>query len=346
MKRLLIIILVCAALPAVVNAQTSGVQSSTSKPLEAAQKSEAQSPDLLEAEKLNSEAVKLYKAGKFDEAAPLAKRVLQLRETSLAPNHDLIISALINLGEIYRARRKYGDAETYFQRILTAYAQASAPDPAAMSNVLDILAFLKYMQLNYGEAEKLYSRALALREQASAPDKLQIATSLYNLAEFYRLRGDYKKAEPLYQRSIEIKGNALGPKDKDVINSLEHFSCLYYVTNQEEKLKDLESQFSFLRKQDAAAADEDEILNGKAISLPRPEYSRTAKANRISGTVFIKVTIDETGKVVEARDMCAAHPVLVETALPAAFKAQFTPTLRAGVPVKVTGIITYKFVVK
>src|SRR5215213_5971030 len=126
-------------------------------------------------------------------------------------------------------------------------------------------------------------------------------------------------------------------KDKDVINSLEHFSCLYYVTNQEEKLKDFESQFSFLRKKDTATADQPEILNGKAISLPKPEYSRTARANRISGTVFIKVTIDETGKVIEARDMCAAHPVLVETSLPAAFKAQFTPTLRAGVPVKVTG---------
>lgn len=344
MKRLLLVMLAYAVLHAVVSAQTNSDKRSAANPPEAAQKSEAQSPDLLEAEKLNVEAVKLYKAGKFDEAAPLAKSVLQLREKVLAPNHDLIISALINLGEIYRARRKYGDAETYFQRILNAYEQASAPDPAAMSNVLDILAFLNYMQLNYGEAEKLYRRALGLREQASAPDQLQIATSLFNLAEFYRLRRDYKKAEPLYQRSIEIKGNALGPDDKDVVNSLEHFSCIYYVTDQQEKLKDLRSQFSFLRHKDAA--DEDEILNGKALSLPRPEYSKTAKANRISGAVFIRVTIDETGKVIEARDMCAAHPLLVETSLQAAFKAQFTPTLRAGVPIKMTGIITYKFVVK
>jgi TonB family protein len=344
MKRLLLIILACAVLPAGVSAQNSGDQPSVSKPLEATQKSEAVSPDLLEAEKLNAEAVKLYKAGKFDEAAPLARRVLQIREKALAPNDDLMVSALINLGEIYRARRKYGDAETYFQRILTTYEQLPVPDPAAMSNVLDILAFLNYMQLNYGEAEKLYKRALALREQANGAGNLEVATSLFNLAEFYRLRRDYKKAEPLYLRAIEIKGSALGPDDKDVVNALEHFSCLYFVTNQQEKLKDLRSQFSFLRQKDAAA-DQDEILNGKAISLPKPEYSKTAKANRIFGTVFIKVKIDETGKVIEAKDMCAAHPVLVETSVQAAYKAQFTPTLRAGVPVKVTGIITYKFVI-
>jgi TonB family protein len=344
MEKVFLIMLACAVLHAGVSAQTPGDNPSLAKPQEATRKSEAQSPELLEAEKLNAQVIELYKAGKFDEATPLAKRVLEIREAALAPNQDWIVSALINLGEIYRARGKYGDAKIYFQRILAIYEQASTPDTAAMSHVLDILAVLNYAQFNYGESEKLYRRALALREQAGGPNNLQVATSLLNLAEFYRFRGEYKKAEPLYQHAIEIKGSALGPDDKDVVKALENYSCLYYLMNQWEKVKDIRSRFSFLRQKDDAVVDKGEVLNGKAISLPKPEYPSMARANRISGLVVIKVTIDEKGKVIEAKDMCAAHPALIDGAVQAALKAQFTPTLLSGAPVKVTGVITYRFV--
>jgi protein TonB len=101
-----------------------------------------------------------------------------------------------------------------------------------------------------------------------------------------------------------------------------------------------------MRERDAAVVDKGEVLNGKAVSLPKPVYSRAALANRVGGIVLIKVTIDETGKVIEAEDACGAHPLLFERAREAALKARFTPTLRSGVPVKVSGVITYKFVVR
>jgi TonB family protein len=349
MKKVFLIMLGCLVLHNGTSAQTNTDKPSSTRPQEATRKSETQSPELLEAEKLNVQAIELYNASKFDEAVPLAKRVLQIREIALAPHHDLIVSALLNLGEIYRARGKYGDAKIYFQRILTSYEQSSTPDPAAMVKVLDMLALLNYMQSNYSETEKLYLRALALQEQAIAPNNLQVAASLFNLAEFYRFRGEYKKAEPLYQRAIEIKGSAFGPDDEDVIKSVEHYSCIYYSMNQWEKVKDKERQFSFLRKKHAAAAaavDNGEVLNGRAISLPKPEYSKLAKANRIEGVVAIKVKIDERGNVIEASDICGAHQALLETAVPAAYRAKFTPTLISGAPVKVTGVIVYRFIAR
>jgi protein TonB len=116
--------------------------------------------------------------------------------------------------------------------------------------------------------------------------------------------------------------------------------------NQQEKLKEIRSQFSFLREQDAAIVDKGEVLNGKAISLPKPVYSRAALANRVGGIVLIKIIVDETGKVIETEDACGAHPLLIDAAKEAALKARFTPTLLSGVPVKVTGVITYRFVVR
>ena len=85
------------------------------------------------------------------------------------------------------------------------------------------------------------------------------------------------------------------------------------------------------------------VLNGKAISLPKPAYPPIAKAARASGTVTVQVTVDESGKVISARAV-GGHPLLQQSAVQAAYGARFSPTQLSGQPVKVTGLITYNFV--
>ena len=84
------------------------------------------------------------------------------------------------------------------------------------------------------------------------------------------------------------------------------------------------------------------VLNGKAISLPKPPYPPIAKAARASGTVVVQVTIDESGKVISASAI-SGHPLLKAAAVQAAFSARFSPTMLSGQPVKVTGTINYNF---
>jgi TonB family protein len=84
------------------------------------------------------------------------------------------------------------------------------------------------------------------------------------------------------------------------------------------------------------------VLNGMAVSLPAPGYPETAKRMRVSGTVTVDVVIDENGKVISA--VASAGPVtLRETAVQAAQRARFSPTKLSGQPVKVSGVINYKF---
>jgi TonB family protein len=85
------------------------------------------------------------------------------------------------------------------------------------------------------------------------------------------------------------------------------------------------------------------VLNGKAISLPKPSYPAIARAARASGTVTVQVTIDESGKVISARAV-GGHPLLQQAAVQAAYGARFSPTQLSGQAVKVTGVITYNFV--
>lgn len=87
------------------------------------------------------------------------------------------------------------------------------------------------------------------------------------------------------------------------------------------------------------------VLNGKAISKPQPAYPAIAKAARASGTVTVQVLVDEQGRVVSAHAV-SGHPLLQQSAVSAARQAKFSPTLLSGQPVKVSGVITYNFVLQ
>jgi TonB family protein len=85
------------------------------------------------------------------------------------------------------------------------------------------------------------------------------------------------------------------------------------------------------------------VLNGSAVSLPKPVYSAAAQAVRAEGQVTVQVLLDESGRVVSATAV-DGHILLRHAAEDAARRARFTPTTLSGMPVKVTGVIIYNFV--
>jgi protein TonB len=87
------------------------------------------------------------------------------------------------------------------------------------------------------------------------------------------------------------------------------------------------------------------VINGQAVSLPKPPYPPIAKQLRIQGTVNVQVLINEAGNVVSAKAI-SGNPALVTAAQSAAFAARFSPTLLGDQPVKVSGVITYNFMLQ
>jgi TonB family protein len=85
------------------------------------------------------------------------------------------------------------------------------------------------------------------------------------------------------------------------------------------------------------------VLNGKAASLPQPEYPAAALAVKAEGAVSVQVLIDEEGNVISASAV-SGHPLLRAAAVAAAKEAKFAPTRLSGEPVKVSGVLTYNFV--
>jgi len=85
------------------------------------------------------------------------------------------------------------------------------------------------------------------------------------------------------------------------------------------------------------------VLNSQALVLPRPDYPPIAKQTGTQGNVIVQVLIDETGKVISAK-ATSGSPLLIPAAQKAALQARFSPTLIGETPVKVSGVITYNFV--
>lgn len=85
------------------------------------------------------------------------------------------------------------------------------------------------------------------------------------------------------------------------------------------------------------------VLNGKAIKLVQPVYPPIARPAHVSGEVRVQVVVDEEGNVILAAPE-SGHPLLQAAAVAAARQSKFTPTISAGKPVKVTGVVVYNFV--
>jgi len=85
------------------------------------------------------------------------------------------------------------------------------------------------------------------------------------------------------------------------------------------------------------------VINGSAAYLPKPAYPRAAMAVKAMGAVQIEVLIDEIGRVIYAKAV-SGHPLLRAAAVKAARDAKFLQTRLQGMPVQVSGIVTYNFV--
>ena len=66
---------------------------------------------------------------------------------------------------------------------------------------------------------------------------------------------------------------------------------------------------------------------------------------RLQGSVSVQVLIDESGKVLSAKAI-SGHLLLIPEAKKAAMQARFLPTKLSDQPVKVSGVITYNFLMQ
>jgi tetratricopeptide (TPR) repeat protein len=182
---------------------------------------------MTEASRLTTQVRTLYRAGRYDEAIPLARQVVEILEKELGPADPLLASALSTLAGLFRAKSDYVQAEPLYQRALEIREKAPGTGRLDLAVSLDNLAGVLVNEVEYARAEQLYKRALEIREQALGPGHLNVATSLDNLAGVYDAKGDYAQAEQLFKRASSIREKVLSADDPEISVSLNKLAELY-----------------------------------------------------------------------------------------------------------------------
>lgn len=301
-----------------------------------------QSAALEEAVRLHIQVVKLYQEQKYDEALPLAKRVISLREKELGKEHELLAPSLINLAMIYQAKQDYHQAESALRRAVRIREKVAGENSPQLTDSLIKLAWLDYAIGNTREAESLFTRAIAICEKAFGPDSPQTELPLQYLASLYQKTSKPDKAIPLWQRIIASREKNLGENHRDVAQAMEQCACALAQNRKDKEAWEMWRKARNIFYGIDQMGVTEEVLKGSALVRVQPVYPQAAKQLRISGAVLIQVKIDEAGLVSEAKILCGPD-IISEAALEAARKWTFKPTLLADKPIKVEGILTFNF---
>jgi TonB family protein len=313
---------------------------------QATQKASQPAKELSEADKLAVQTVKLFQQKKYDEALPIAEKAVAAAESSLGKNHISLGNLWRNVAYIQLRREKPKEAEKAFRAALEIYEknQPLAPaDEKIFAELLQTVAVHEAIDGDFGGAEKKFKQFVAVTEKAYGVETEETATALVRLAEFYLAVGEYEKSESPLNRSLEMRAKKYGEKDERTREAYENYSCTLRKLGKTDELATIEKRFESPVDKSKVRTVESGVVNGKALFLAKPPYPQEAKAQRVSGTVKVRVTIDESGTVIRA---CAIEgPKLLQRASEiAAYKAKFAPTTVEQKPVKVTGVITYNFV--
>jgi TonB family protein len=312
--------------------------------------------DKAELQKTNAEIVQLFQQKKYDEALPLAQKAVALTEQVFGKSSIETARSLRNLGFIQNAKNDTRAAEDTLEAAVGIYKKIPDLDKqngASFAEILETLGFIKF-QKRVDSAESTYELALAWREKSDGVDSIKTARSLSALANINYWKKDYKKAARLFERVMDIV-------IKNKANRSEEATLIYYRTECAFRKAGMEDEFAPLKQKYAAEIDlktigtaktsdntaeiiDKGVVNGSAVSLPKPAYTEEAKRMGAEGLVQVRVIIDEQGNVIYACAVKSAHFALTEGSEIAASQAKFKPTFLSGKPVRVYGIVTYNFV--
>lgn len=290
---------------------------------------------------INQNVVSYYKDQKFDEALKLAQQALDLSVKIYGTESRETAVAYTNLGAIYQQKNKLKDSIENLQKAVDIYQKIPNYRGAELISIYQTLAYSQFLNGKETESQTSYLNALEMSERLFGKESKENFTPSLNLANTYARRKNFEKADEFYLKAYALAIKNFGREAKQIEQIRDSRTCLLAGQKPgDEKTKNFDEAKDKLF---GKTAGQSEVINGKALSLPKPSYPAEAREKRLSGTVPVKVTIDEQGNVIETKSICR-DDVLGKVSEESAKGAKFVPTIKDGKPAKVTGIIIYNFI--
>jgi hypothetical protein len=262
-----------------------------------------QSSDVAEANRLTNNAIKLYDAGKYDQAIPLLIQALGIAEKSAGMDNPIVAIILDNLATVYLAKKEYGEAEAALQRSLRIREKAFGANSLETSQSSFNLGDLYQINGDFAQATSFYERAFAIRERLLKP-------------------GDVNTVITVFRYSCVLR-KTNHPKDAEAVEA----RC------------QLNDDKQFPQPAPGSTVTNGGIRTGKLLSSPQPAVGNQRHA---PGNVRVNVLIDEKGTVINACAV-SGDPVLWLASEVTAYQARYSPTTLMGISVRTPGTLTFDF---
>ena len=301
---------------------------------------------------INQEVIEKYKEGNFNDALKAERQGLDLTIKIFGAESLEAATSYKNLGEIYLAKKKYDEATENLQKSLAIYQQNPKQNADKIAGTLERLGIAFTLDGKEKQGAEVLSNSVTAAESIFGKDSKELLPYLKTLSEFYVYTKKLDEAQPIFTRRYLISSKYFEPESKELQAIIDDFLCHTYQNFPSGKTSEIQDKFyesiQIEKEKDLVQAASNNsinagIVNGKAKILTTPEYPASAKARKGRGVVPVRVTIDEQGKVVEAKAICGDAD-LAQASESAAKRSKFTQTTVDGKPVKVTGVIIYNFV--
>ncbi len=179
---------------------------------------------------------------RYDEAEPLYKKVIDIDEQSLGPDHPGLAADLNNLALLYLAQKKFADAAPLLQRSINIYAKSYGPDNLAVVTSRINLATCFVNQGQYQEADKEYRTALDGSRKLRSGGQYQSAKILNALGYMYFQQGRLNEANTAYGQAVDACEQAYGAHSKLFAACLDDYAKVMRAQNKATDAEQLESR--------------------------------------------------------------------------------------------------------
>ena len=186
--------------------------------------------------------------GRYAEAEPLYKEVLQLCEKILGREDPSTINAAVNLAKLYIHQGRYSEAEPLLKETLELQEKVHGRQHPFTIGTINNLASLYLYQGRHAEAESLSKKTLRLKEKLLGREHPDTLMSINNLALSYSYQGRYVEAESLSKEALGLSEKLLGREHPDTLNLYIHVIGLMIKLDKIRpafrELKDLQNRLS------------------------------------------------------------------------------------------------------
>jgi tetratricopeptide (TPR) repeat protein len=151
---------------------------------------------------MNGLATVLRNQGKYAEAESLLVETLAGFEAAFGMEHARVANALILLGSVRSAMKKFADARPQLERALAIQRKLRGGDTHRdVASAMSVLATLEGDAGNLAASERGHRQALAVWERAMGEKHVETATARGRLARVVHLRGRAGEAYGLYKEA-------------------------------------------------------------------------------------------------------------------------------------------------